>query len=85
MQRLRHEADDFRYKIQMNALALADTTHSVSSLRIISEHHVLADGDDGTCGGTLLDVDTGGVNLIEEGKSAKCRLRLKMIKMTNPL
>ena len=64
----------------MNALALADTTHSVSSLRIISEHHVLADGDDGTCGGTLLDVDTGGVNLIEEGKSAECRMRLNMIK-----
>ena len=66
LQRLRHETDDFRHKIQVDALALADATHAVGALSVVSEHHVFADGDDGTRRGALLDVDASCVDLIKE-------------------
>ncbi len=55
----------------MNALAFADASHAIRALRVISEHHVLADGDDGASGRALLDVDTGSVDLIEEREPAR--------------
>ena len=50
----------------MNTLAFTDTAHAVCSLGIIPEHHILADSDDSASGWALLDVDTRGMNLIEE-------------------
>jgi hypothetical protein len=52
----------------MNGLAFADTTHTVCTLSIIPEHHILADGNDSASGWALLDIDTRCVNLIEKSE-----------------
>ena len=74
LQCLLHETDDFRDEIQMNALAFADTTHAISTLSIISKHHIFANSDDSARSRGLLDINARCVNLIEKRESvnAKC-------------
>ena len=74
LQHLRYESDNFRHKIQMNALALADTTHTVGTLSVISEYHVFANSDDSASCWALLDINTRRVNLIEKCKPAGHRV-----------
>ena len=61
----------------MNALALADTTHTVSTLSVISEYHVFANSDDSASCWALLDINTRRVNLIEKCEPVRGNLLLK--------
>ena len=75
LQRLRYKTDDFRYEIQVDALALADASHAVGALSVISEDHVFANGYDSTSRGALLDVDARCVNLIKEREPVRRAMR----------
>ena len=64
-----HAFDDLGDEIQCDRLADSDATHTVCTLRVIAEGHVLADRDDRSRVGGLLNVHTCRVHLVVEGES----------------
>ena len=67
---LTHSVLDLGNDVEMNGLALTDATHTVGALRIVTERHVLADGEHGTRTRRLLNVHAGRVHLVVEREAA---------------
>jgi hypothetical protein len=53
----------------VDLLALSDATHAISALNVISEDHVLAQGDNSSRVNNMLNIHASCVNLIVESES----------------
>lgn len=63
---LHHPLVDLRDHKEVDGLTTTNAPHTVGSLGIITERHVLTDGDGGLGVGRLLDVHSSGVDLVVE-------------------
>ena len=65
-----HELHHLRDDEQANRLAQADAAHPERSLRVVSEGHVLAEGEHGDRVRHVADVGAGRVHLVVEAEAA---------------
>ena len=67
------KSHDFRNDEELNCLTLSDSSHSESSLRVVSERHIFPERQ--SCSGidALVNVHSGGVDLIVKRESSMGR------------